>query len=97
MVLCIDIGGTAVKLGLATREGEILARHEASVCFDGYATPILTTVLAEGQAFLAREGAAGRWLIWSALPVGAPFDWNTCHKRNDLAAAMCRRARGENE
>ena len=60
MIFCIDIGGTAVKLGLATHEGKILARHEASVCFDGYATPILTTVLREGQAFLAREGAAGR-------------------------------------
>ena len=60
MLLCIDIGGTAVKLGLVTREGKILARHEASVCFDGYATPILTTVIREGQAFLAREGAAGR-------------------------------------
>ena len=60
MIFCIDIGGTAVKLGLATHEGKILARHEASVCFDGYATPILTTVLREGQAFLARGGAAGR-------------------------------------
>ena len=45
----------------------------------------------------SRELAAGRLLILSALPVGAPFDWNTCHKMNDLAAAMCRRARGENE
>ena len=61
MLLCIDIGGTAVKLGLVTHEGKILARHEASVCFDGYATPILTTVLAEGQAFLAREGAEERY------------------------------------
>lgn len=43
----------------------------------------------------SRELAAGRLLILSALPVGAPFDWNTCHKMNDLAAAMCRRARGE--
>lgn len=43
----------------------------------------------------SRALAAGRLLILSALPVGAPFDWNTCHRMNDLAAAMCRRARGE--
>ena len=45
----------------------------------------------------SRELAAGRMLLLSALPVGAPFDWNTCHKMNDLAASMCRRARGESK
>ncbi len=43
----------------------------------------------------SRELAARRMLLLSARPVGAPFDWNNCHKMNDLAAAMCRRARGE--
>ena len=57
MILSIDIGGTAVKLGLVDRQGAIHARHEAGVCFDGYATPILTTVIREAQAFLAREQA----------------------------------------
>ena len=45
----------------------------------------------------SRELAERRMLLLSALPVGAPFDWNTCHRMNDLAVAMCRRARGENE
>ena len=58
MILSIDIGGTAVKMGLVDHEGAIHARHEASVCFDHYATPILTTVIREAGAFLAREGAA---------------------------------------
>ena len=57
MILSIDIGGTAVKLGLVDRQGVVHARHEASVCFDGYETPILTTVIREAQAFLAREQA----------------------------------------
>ncbi|MGN0774335.1 MAG: ROK family protein [Candidatus Ventricola sp.] len=57
MILSIDIGGTAVKMGLVDHEGTIHARHEASVCFDRYQTPILTTVIREAQAFLAREGA----------------------------------------
>ena len=57
MILSIDIGGTAVKMGLVDHEGAIHARHEASVCFNHYQTPILTTVIREAQAFLAREGA----------------------------------------
>ena len=57
MILSIDIGGTAVKMGLVDHEGTIHARHEASVCFDHYQTPILTTVIREAQAFLARESA----------------------------------------
>ena len=55
MILSIDIGGTAVKMGLVDHSGNIHARHEASVSFDGYQTPILTTVLIEAKAFLQRE------------------------------------------
>jgi len=58
MILSIDIGGTAVKMGLVDREGSIHARHEASVCYDNYHTPILTTVIREAKVFLAREGAS---------------------------------------
>lgn len=45
----------------------------------------------------SRELAERRMLLLSALPVGAPFDWNTCHRMNDLAVSMCKRARGENK
>ena len=58
MILGIDIGGTTVKLGLIDREGRIHAQTEASVCFDGYETPILTTVLRAAKAFLQRENTA---------------------------------------
>lgn len=57
MILSIDIGGTAVKMGLVDHKGAIHARHEASVCYDNYETPILTTVICEAKAFLSREGA----------------------------------------
>ena len=40
--LAIDIGGTAVKLGIVDEEGRVLSRTEQSVCFDNYETPILT-------------------------------------------------------
>ena len=55
MMLAVDIGGTSVKLGLVDASGVIHARHEASVSFDGYQTPILHTVLREARAFLERD------------------------------------------
>jgi len=57
MILSIDIGGTAVKMGLVDEQGVIHERHEASVCYDNYETPILTTVIREAKALLARENA----------------------------------------
>ena len=44
--LGVDIGGTAVKLGLVDETGRVLRRAERSVSFDGYKTPILDTVTA---------------------------------------------------
>ena len=40
----IDIGGTAVKLGIVDETGRVLLKGEESVSFDGYQTPVLTTV-----------------------------------------------------
>ena len=34
--LGVDIGGTAVKLGLVDENGRVLRRAERSVSFDGY-------------------------------------------------------------
>lgn len=55
--LGIDIGGTAVKLGLVDEQGQVLARQEQSVSFDGYKTPILDTVLAAARQFAADHPA----------------------------------------
>lgn len=54
--LGIDIGGTAVKLGVVDEAGNVLARAERSVSFDGYQTPILTTVLAAARDFARLQG-----------------------------------------
>ncbi len=54
--LGIDIGGTAVKLGLVDENGQVFARAEESVSFDNYKTPILDTVTAASHAFLRRWG-----------------------------------------
>ena len=58
LLLTLDIGGTSVKMGLVNEQGEILARDQADVSFDGYATPILDTVQRAAQDFIGREKAA---------------------------------------
>ena len=63
--LGIDIGGTAVKLGLVSENGEVLLRQEASVSFDNYQTPILETVRKAAARMLAVSREAGY------QPVGA--------------------------
>ena len=50
--LAIDIGGTAVKLGIVDEEGRVLSKTEQSVCFDNNETPFLTTVLSAADLFL---------------------------------------------
>lgn len=59
--LGIDIGGTAVKLGLVDDTGTVLDRAERSVSFDDYRTPILDTVQAAAADFTAgrREQLSG--------------------------------------
>ncbi len=51
--LGIDIGGTDVKMGLITEKGEIIAKTETSVSFDGYKTPIIDTVIRCASSFLS--------------------------------------------
>ena len=54
--LAIDIGGTSVKLGVVDETGAVLAKAEESVSFDGYETPILTTVLEAVKTFVDAQG-----------------------------------------
>lgn len=48
----IDIGGTAVKLGIVDDKGSVLLSDSYSVSFDQYETPILETVIASLEIFL---------------------------------------------
>lgn len=67
--LGVDIGGTAVKLGLVDETGKVLCTGSYSVSFDGYQTPILDTVLASTDLFLAEQKFAAREL--AAIGVSA--------------------------
>lgn len=53
LYLGVDIGGTAVKLGLLTEEGSLVDTASYPVNFDGYETPILQTVLQRSREFLS--------------------------------------------
>lgn len=43
--IALDIGGTALKYGIVDENGTVLEMFEASVSFDHYQTPIITTIL----------------------------------------------------
>ena len=53
--LTIDIGGTAVKLGIVDETGAVGPKAEESVNFDGYQTPVLDTVLKAAKAFVETQ------------------------------------------
>lgn len=52
--LGLDIGGTAVKIGLIDRNGKLLCKDAFPAAFDGYATPLMQTALRSIEAFLER-------------------------------------------
>lgn len=79
--LGIDIGGTAVKLGLVDETGTVLDRAERSVSFDGYRTPILDTVRAAAADFT--DGRRGQL---AGIGVSATGQINS---RKGIVAGTC--------
>lgn len=53
MLLGVDVGGTAVKLGLVDAHGGLHARAEYAVGHDGYQTPLFQSVTEAMRRFLA--------------------------------------------
>ena len=53
--LGVDIGGTAVKLGIVEETGNILYSDSYDVNFDGYQTPIIETVVKSIHLFLKKH------------------------------------------
>ena len=80
----IDIGGTAVKLGIVDETGTVLAKAEESVSFDGYQTPILTTVLKAAQAFLAAQNISAASLAGIGVSATGQID-----SRKGIVAGTC--------
>ncbi|CUN08338.1 ROK family protein [Turicibacter sanguinis] len=53
--LGVDIGGTAVKLGIVDKTGEIISTYSKGVAFDAYETPIIETVKVAIDEFFEKE------------------------------------------
>lgn len=66
MILAIDLGGTEVKIGLVDEAGTIHEKSSASVSFDGYRTPIISTMKETVKAFLAEHPCDIRGIAVSA-------------------------------
>ena len=82
--LAIDIGGTAVKLGIVDEEGRVLSKTEQSVCFDNYETPILTTVLKAAKEFLAAQNIPAESLTGIGVSAAGQID-----TRKGIVAGTC--------
>ena len=82
--LGIDIGGTAVKLGIVDETGRVLLKGEESVSFDGYRTPILTTVLKAAQTFLAAQSVPAKSLAGIGVSATGQID-----SRKGVVAGTC--------
>lgn len=72
--LAIDIGGTSVKLGIVDEAGAVLAKAEESVSFDGYETPILTTVCKAAKAFVEAQGLSPAALVGVGVSATGQID-----------------------
>lgn len=88
----IDIGGTTAKIGLVDAEGTILRSEEYAVDFDGYETPILTTVLERLKKFLADCGVCRLQLV--GIGVSATGGINTQTGRVDGSAGHIKNWQG---
>ena len=75
--LGIDIGGTAVKMGLIKANGEIMATTSAAVDFDGYDTPIIETVVKTAKAFLEEKKAVVGQIQGIGVSATGQIDCNT--------------------
>ena len=70
-LLGIDIGGTAVKIGVVDENGKVLLSETRSVSFDGYKTSIMTTV----------ANLAGEVLEKSPVKIEGIGGWLKKHKK----------------
>ena len=80
----IDIGGTAVKLGIVDETGRVLVKGEQSVNFDGYRTPVLTTVRKAARAFLTEKNLPAENLTGIGVSATGQID-----SRKGIVAGTC--------
>ena len=74
--LGIDIGGTAVKMGIVTERGEILNKYSHDVAFDSYETPIFETVKKVIEIFLKDSNISANDLSGIGVSATGQIDSN---------------------
>ena len=74
--LGVDIGGTAVKMGIVTEMGEILNKCSYDVAFDGYETPIFETVKNGIDTFLRDSNVCAKDLSGIGVSATGQIDSN---------------------
>jgi glucokinase len=74
--LGVDIGGTAVKMGIVTETGEILDKCSYDVAFDGYETPIFETVKKSIDTFLKDSNVCAKDLSGIGVSATGQIDSN---------------------
>lgn len=90
--LAVDIGGTAVKIGLVDQEGNFLHTAEYPVAFDDYETPILDTVIASCGIFMEEFDEDDVPLL--AIGVSATGSINTVKGTVDGSAGQVKNWKG---
>ena len=80
----IDIGGTAVKLGIVDETGKVLVKGEESVSFDGYQTPVLATVRKAAKEFLTAQNISAESLAGIGVSATGQID-----SRKGIVAGTC--------
>ena len=80
----IDIGGTAVKLGIVDEAGRVLLKGEESVSFDDYQTPVLTTVRRAAKEFLTANSIPAESLEGIGVSATGQID-----SRKGIVAGTC--------
>ena len=75
--LGIDIGGTAVKMGIVTELGEIINKCSYDVSFDGYETPIFETVKKSIDIFLRDSNVCTKELSGIGVSATGQIDSNS--------------------
>jgi len=74
--LGIDIGGTAVKIGIVSEKGEIVNKYSYDVAFDDYETPIFETVKKVIVTFLKDSNVEAKDLSGIGVSATGQIDSN---------------------
>jgi glucokinase len=72
----VDIGGTQVKIGIVNETGTVRKASAYDVAFDGYATPMIDTVVTKLTYFMKENGLKDSDLLGIGISATGQIDEN---------------------